>query len=248
MIRPARDTRPAIPAGPLAPSTAGTGISCRHSPDEPSGPGRSLRAPIAQPPDCRLRAVANQQSPSDRRSPSPASRPSLSPLPIWPLKRSHPMLAPRPSCPRRQPLVHQQPGPCSVPASALPWPPPGGAGAGGSPVSAAGLEAAGLITLGSASSPPPQPETIKHVAARPMPADHSIQGLIAPHSFLICPRNPRSLSPVPPSSHAPDLPAAKASPLIMQLAVPPWKGASTLCHRSRLEFISINSRSHRYVG
>jgi hypothetical protein len=82
-----------------------------------------------------------------------------------------------------------------------------------------------------------------------MPADHSIQGLIATHSFLICPRHPRSRSrsPGPPSPHAPSLTDAEASLLIMQLAVARWKGASTFCNLSRLQFISINNRSHRYV-
>jgi len=81
-----------------------------------------------------------------------------------------------------------------------------------------------------------------------MLADHSIQGLIAPHSFLVCPRNPRSRSPGPPSSHATNLTDAEASLLIMQLAGAWWKGASTLCNLSRFQFISMNKRSHRYVG
>jgi hypothetical protein len=98
---------------------------------------------------------------------------------------------------------------CATTGAALP--PPAGAGAGGSPVSGAESVAAELSEPGSGTPSPPQPVNITQAAARPMPADHSIQRLNAPHSFLICSRNPRSRSPGLPSSHAPSLTDAEAS-------------------------------------
>ena len=123
----------------------------------------------------------------------------------------------------------------------------GAAGVGALLFSGTTSEAAAGSEPGSGTLLPPQPVNITQIAARPMPADHPIQGLIALHSFHARPPEHRSTLARPAALPSPDMTDAESSSLIMQPAAARWKRGRRFCTRSRSLITSINNRSHRYV-